>query len=135
MHYRRISYRYMLRRVGAPQFGDPRSEQLPLGLAQPTWRPPADVYECADQYLVKVEIPGVAEADLEITLYEDVVVIEGTRAAALPEDGVRVLAMEVRYGPFRIDVPLPPGIDRDRVSATYEQGFLQLVLPRIGGAA
>src|SRR5690606_36758733 len=115
-------------------FGDPRSEQLPFQLAQPTWRPPADVYECAGRYEVKVEIPGVAESDLELTLYQDTLVVEGTRRGGIPADA-RVLAMEIRYGPFRIAVPLPPDVDRDRIGARYDQGFLHLDLPKRGGAA
>jgi len=135
MHYRRISYRYTVQRAGAPQFGDPRSEQLPFALAEPVWRPPADVYERRDEFVVKVELPGLEEEDFEITAYEDVVVIEGDRASPPPGEDARLISMEIRCGPFRLAVPLHGSIDRDRITADYEQGFLYLHLPKSGGGA
>lgn len=135
MHYRRISYRYSVHRVGVPQFGDPRSEPLPFALAEPVWRPPADVYESPDEYVVKVEVPGLAEEDFQITLYADVLVIEGNRSSPLPGGQARVLAMELRYGPFRLEVPLPASVGREGIAAHYDLGFLYVKLPKGGGPA
>ena len=131
MHYRRVTYRYTVHRAGLPQFGDPRSERLPFALAEPVWRPPADLYECADHFLVRVEIPGLSEDEFDLSLYDDVLVITGNRTCSMPGDDVRVYAMEIRYGPFRLEVPVPPGIDPDRVNARYEAGFLLVKLPRL----
>jgi HSP20 family protein len=130
MHYRRVSYRYTIHRAGLPQFGDPRSERLPFALAEPIWRPPADLYECAGEYVVKVEIPGLSEDEFDLSLYDDVLVVSGNRLCAMPSDEARVYSMEIRYGPFRLEVPVPPAIDPDRVSARYEAGFLLVKLPK-----
>ena len=131
MHYRRISYRYTVHRPGLPQFGDTRSERLPFALAEPVWRPPADLYECPEEFVVKVEIPGMAEDAFDLSLYEDVLVISGNRLCNMPSDEARVFSMEIRYGPFRLEVPVPRGIDADRVSARYDAGFLLVKLPKV----
>src|SRR6185437_13796586 len=53
-----------------------------------SWRPPTDLHETEDAYFVKVEIARMAEEDIEVTLYEDAVVVSGVRAdESLPAEG------------------------------------------------
>lgn len=104
---------------------------LPAG----EWRPPTDVYETGDRLVVKMELAGVPEEAIEITLYADHLVVTGRRQEAQPMDasgGQRVSFHEagIHYGPFRAEVRLPRPVDADRVTATMEQGFLEINLPR-----
>ncbi len=101
-------------------------------LATPEWRPACDVYETGAEWIVKAEIAGVDERDVAVLLYEDCVVVEGRRPWVAPAAGAdaRVLAAEIRHGPFRLVVPLIPPVDRDAASGSYERGRLVLRLPK-----
>jgi HSP20 family molecular chaperone IbpA len=92
------------------------------------WRPPTDVYETDDSVIVKVEIAGMSEKDFAISLSNRNLSIAGTRS-----DPVCKLAyqqLEIPYGHFRTEVFLPQAVDRDGIRATYENGFLTVVLPK-----
>jgi HSP20 family molecular chaperone IbpA len=110
---------------------------LPAG----EWRPPTDVYETADYVVVKMELAGVPEDSIEVTLYADHLVVSGTRddgggpAEAAIRSGGRVSFHEagIHYGPFRAEVRLPRPVDPERVTATLESGFLLISLPRLAG--
>jgi HSP20 family protein len=101
-------------------------------MAAPEWRPPCDVAESAEEWHVTAELGGLDEDDLEILLYEDSVVIQGVRPWRGAVEGVRVHLAEVRYGPFRFALDLPPAVDRAAVRASYDRGMLSVVLPKAG---
>ncbi len=134
MRYRKISYRFtkVIRGSDPRLLGEPWAELPRVAIARPHWRPPADLYETAYDLTVKIELAGVAEEEIEITLYSDALVVEGNRSCASPDDA-RYHAAEIRYGPFRLEVALPSRIDRERVSARYELGFLYVTLPKSDG--
>jgi HSP20 family protein len=136
MRYRRYSYRYALvlstsvpRPLGLPDLGERRRVQL----AQTWWRPAADVYEAATTITVTVELAGVDYEELDVLLYEDAVVVEGKRRLPVGEAGGVYHTAEIRQGPFRLELALPAPIDPERVVARYEQGLLQLMLPKSEG--
>jgi HSP20 family protein len=135
VRYRRLSYRYaeFIRTLGPRPLGDPWGSRLPIPFARPQWRPPVDLYETAEGLSIKVEVAGMSEEDFDVTLYDDTLVVEGMRPWELSAGEARFYAVEVRYGPFMLEVPLPFDVDRDRVQARYERGFLYLTLPKAGG--
>jgi HSP20 family molecular chaperone IbpA len=95
------------------------------------WRPPIDIHETPEAIQVKVELAGVREDHIEITLYDNALVIAGQRDDDI-EQGAAVYYHEaqVRYGPFRAAILLPLPVDREAVEATYENGFLRVRLPK-----
>jgi HSP20 family protein len=128
MRYRHVRYRYAVIAEAAlrPVF------RLPgITLAQPRWRPETDVYETATAFTVTVELAGVNEEDVEVTLFEDALVVEGERRLRCDEDCV-YHAATIRQGPFRLEVPLPARVDHDGVEARYEQGLLRIRIPKEG---
>ena len=72
----------------------------------------------------------MTEEQFEILLYQDVLVIEGDRPWRSSGAEARFHLAEIRYGPFRLELPIPFDIDRERVTARYEQGFLTVHLPK-----
>jgi HSP20 family protein len=138
LRYRRVTYRYtntgadldrVFRRIWELNRQQAWSESA-------RWRPPTDVLESGLGLVVKVELAGVREDDVDITLFDDVLVIAGQRFEEYPE-GVDCRAREcryhesgVRYGAFRAEVYLPVVVDADRVTARYDNGFLYVTLPR-----
>jgi len=99
-----------------------------------TWRPPTDVYETGECVVVKVEIAGMEEADFTISLSDRNLTIIGVRHDPLAEaDGLTLSyqQMEIRYGEFETEVYLPSAIVETEIEATYEDGFLRVVLPKV----
>ena len=97
-----------------------------------TWRPLADIRESAEMLTVKIELAGMKEEEIDVTLYEDALVVSGERYEE-PERNENVYYHEaqIRYGPFRIEVLLLLPIDREGVKARYENGFLWVDLPKL----
>ena len=135
MRYRRLGSRYTV----VMTTGDlaPFAELLRVGgqgmvLAQPQWRPEADVYETPAAIVVAVELAGVEEDAFEVLLFEDALVLEGHRHIPACEEGGVYHAVGIRQGPFRLEVRLPVPVDGERVQAQYEQGLLWIRLPKVG---
>ncbi len=99
-----------------------------LGAPAP-WRPPTDVYETAEEVVIKVEIPGMNADDFQISFDERILRIRGVRA-----DKQRKLSyhcLEIQYGEFLSEVYLPGNYDETAIEAKYENGFLTINLPKL----
>lgn len=100
------------------------------------WEPRTDVYETRDAIKVKMELAGVRPENIHVELSGDgrALTVRGVREDERTEAVDRVLfhQMEIYLGPFERTIPLPSGteIDRDRVEATYRDGFLIITLPK-----
>ena len=139
MRYRYVTYRYtdgsgqQLERHYRQLLQDAlRQSQQSMIHRSVTWRPLADIHESADMMTVKIELAGMKEEDIEVTLYEDALVVSGVRQDD-HEHGENLYYHEaqIRYGPFRVEVYIPSPIDREAVTARYENGFLWVVLPKL----
>jgi HSP20 family protein len=98
-----------------------------------TWHPPTDVYETDDCVVVKVEIAGMDEGDFTISLSDRDLTITGVRHDPLTEAKGLTLSyqqIEIHYGDFKTEVYLPWAIVESEIEATYEDGFLKVVLPK-----
>lgn len=139
MRYRYVTYRYtdgsgqQLERHYRQLLQDAlRQSQQSMIHRSVTWRPLADIHESADMMTVKIELAGMKEEDIEVTLYEDALVVSGVRNDD-HEHGENLYYHEaqIRYGPFRVEVYIPSPIDREAVTARYENGFLWVILPKL----
>lgn len=132
MRYRRVSYRYaeVVRRVVVPTPGALWPSRGWSALADPSWRPPTDVYETPSGLVAKVELAGMSEDDIEVAVYADTLVVQGVRQSDSLPGEARYHAAEIRYGHFRVEVPLPCPVEADRAAARYERGFLTVEFPR-----
>ena len=96
------------------------------------WRPATDIHETPDAILVKMELAGMREEDIEVTLYEDALIVTGRREDDAAHDHeVYYHEAQIRYGPFRAEILLPAPIQRNGVEASYENGFLRVSLPKV----
>lgn len=117
----------------SPDMPDLLGEPVPgsrwaLSRQHKAWRPPTDVYETADCFIVKVEIAGMQRTDLHITLQARELTVSGIRQDSAAKVGYQ--QMEIQYGPFESHVSLPGAVDQDAVEATYQEGFLVIRLPK-----
>jgi HSP20 family protein len=85
--------------------------------------PALDVHQDKDQFTVVVELPGMKKEEIEITLDNSVLTIAGERKQEGNEQ-------EVRSTKFQRSVTLPIAVATDKITATYENGLLQVVLPK-----
>src|SRR5512137_510955 len=98
------------------------------------WRPPTDVFETPDQIIVLIEVAGVSEENISVTLFSDLLVVEGTREQpAFFKAGMTAChQLGVKYGEFRTEVYVPVNVDHDNVTAEYKNGMLKIGLKKIG---
>lgn len=95
------------------------------------WRPAMDIHETPDAVLVKIELAGMDEESIEITLYTNAIVVSGQRIDDSDYDEETYYhEAQIRYGPFRADAYLSTPIQAEMASAVYRNGFLRVVLPR-----
>lgn len=92
------------------------------------WAPPADLFETDTAYIVRVEVAGMRDQEILVTLDGDLLAVSGTRADT-PERGA-FHQMEIRFGEFTVSVVLPGPANEDAASATYDDGFLLITLPK-----
>jgi len=111
-------------------FSDMVGHRASSALGLDTWRPPTDVYETADGLVVKMELAGMRERDIEVVLDERTLVVSGFRPDDRPPERLSYHQMGVNYGPFRVQIFLPWPVEDDAVEANYEDGFLKIRLPR-----
>lgn len=92
------------------------------------WRPPTDVYETEDAFIVRVEIAGMREDDFSIQLIERSLQIRGIRQDI--SERRSYYQMEIPFGEFSTEIELLVPIAADNIEAVYRDGFLRVVLPK-----
>jgi HSP20 family protein len=95
------------------------------------WAPSVDVYECHDQLVIVVEVPGLAAEELKVVCRNRQIVISGERRSASPEHNVAFLCMERPHGRFSRAVPLALAVDIQRAVADLQGGLLTITIPRL----
>jgi HSP20 family protein len=92
------------------------------------WRPPTDVLETDDAYIIMVEIAGMRGADFNVTYNQRVLSVHGTRTDTSPRKAYH--QMEIAYGEFATEVQLAAAVEAAEIEATYSDGFLRVELPK-----
>jgi len=118
-----------LHRLQAHRFGQ-FGQQYDGGPTKAAWAPTVDISERKDAYLVTVELPGVMINDLEITIQDGLLTIQGERFNAHDSSVEKVHRVERRYGTFRRSITLPSHVMADGIEATAQDGVLQILVPK-----
>lgn len=92
--------------------------------------PSADVAETENAIEVSLELPGLDEKDVEVSLSGDVLTIRGEKKAEREETHKGLYLSERRYGAFYRAIPIPAGVDAEKVTASFRKGVLTVTLPR-----
>jgi HSP20 family protein len=95
-----------------------------------TWLPPVDMYTTNDDLVLNVELPGVDEKDVNVSITGDLLTIKGERRFENQAKEQDVLHIERTYGKFERMIQLPMAVQADRVKATYQDGLLEIKLPK-----
>lgn len=99
------------------------------------FQPSCDIHESKDHYLVSFDIPGVRKEDIKIEVQGTNLVISGERQREVKEqDGDATLYHERAYGKFERTFVMPTSINAEKIEAHYENGVLNVVLPKAESA-
>lgn len=113
------AWRQMAGPPGAPRFCDPLIE------------PPVDIYETDSEIIVVVEIAGITEDEVEITIEGRTLLLEGERRPEARRPGRLYSQMEISHGPFRRELLLPADVNADEAKAEYARGLLEIAIPKV----
>lgn len=100
------------------------------GFTERSWRPPTDIYETADSLVVTIEIAGVNKDEIDIEFRNNVLAVSGTRQNNPGAAQLTYHQVEIKYGCFAVELTMPPGLDGDKATAGYTDGFLKIVVPK-----
>ena len=99
-------------------------------LGRVSWTPRIDVFEKGGKLVIQAELPGVDKKDIEVTIVDGDLVIQGERRAekeVREEDYVRI---ERTHGSFYRRIPLPFDVDVDKIEARFADGVLEIQIPQ-----
>jgi HSP20 family protein len=94
------------------------------------WLPPMDLAETDDEFVLKADLPGLAEKDVNIELEDNVLTISGERGSEHEERKEGVHRVERAYGTFSRSLSLPEGVDPEAIKASFDRGVLEVRIPK-----
>ncbi|CAA9570857.1 MAG: hypothetical protein AVDCRST_MAG87-2396 [uncultured Thermomicrobiales bacterium] len=94
------------------------------------WRPPLDVYQTAGTIEIVAEIAGLDRQQIEVMIEGDTISIRGQRADPAACEQRSFHQARIVYGAFALDVHVPVAVEGERATASYENGFLRISIPR-----
>jgi HSP20 family protein len=92
------------------------------------------VFEKDNKLVVKAEIPGMKEEDIDVSVVGDTLTIKGERKAETEVKDEDYYRCERSYGSFFRSIPLPSAVDANKIEASYENGVLEVTLPKTAAA-
>jgi HSP20 family protein len=94
------------------------------------WQPSVDMHETKDDLVLRVELPGVREKDVTVSITGDLLTIRGERRWEDESKDQKFLHVERVYGQFERLIQLPMAVQADKVKAGYRDGVLEITLPK-----
>jgi HSP20 family protein len=103
----------------------------PVFFFEKAWKPLCDVSETAKEVIVVVDLAGVDLSNVNIAVQGDRMVINGIRREPATAPRRLYHRMEISYGTFEREVPLPGKVDAEQAKAFYSNGFMEIRLPKV----
>lgn len=94
------------------------------------WAPPIDVYDSKDNLLVRVDLPGIEKNDVDISIQENTLTIKGEKKRSMDVKEENCYRSERSFGNFNRALSLSTQVDTGKASAHFNDGILELVLPK-----
>jgi HSP20 family protein len=98
------------------------------GFQMPAWSPQIEVAEANGELTVRADLPGLKKEDIHVEVMDDSLVISGERTEESKDEREGFYRTERSYGSFYRRVPLPEGANKDKATATFQDGVLQVTL-------
>ncbi len=94
--------------------------------------PESDASATQDAYEINIELPGVSQEDIDISVHDHVLMVKGEKKYQHEETGKTYFFSERAYGAFQRSFRLPPDSVGDRIQATFKDGVLTILVPKSG---
>ena len=94
------------------------------------WTPSIDMSETKDNFVVKAELPGVDQKDVNVTISGDILTIKGEKKQETEEKDEHRHYVERFYGSFQRSFQLPSNVKTEKIDATFDKGVLKIMLPK-----
>ena len=94
------------------------------------WAPAIEVLEKEDKFVVRAELPGMKEEDINVSVIGDTLTITGERKAETEVEEENYYCCERSYGSFLRSIAIPSHVKADKIKANYEDGLLEISLPK-----
>lgn len=109
-------------------FDMPEGDRPPGG--QRRWIPAMDLMETQDEFVLRADLPGVSEGDVDITLQDNVLTISGQREARHEAKAEGYYRVERGSGSFSRSLTLPEGVNGEQIHADFDRGVLEVHIPK-----
>jgi HSP20 family protein len=106
--------------------GREQQEELFTG----TWAPPVDIYETKEKTVLKAELPGFDESQIQLRFEDGILSLEGERKFEKKEGDENYHRVERSYGNFVRSFTIPTNVDHEKISASFSNGVLTVELPK-----
>jgi HSP20 family protein len=94
------------------------------------WIPAMDLVETDEHFVLKADLPGLTEADVNLEVEDNVLTVSGERKAEHEDKREGYVRVERSFGSFRRSLTLPEGIDPEAVQASFDNGVLEVRIPK-----
>jgi HSP20 family protein len=94
------------------------------------WVPAMDLVEADDHFVLKADLPGLAEDDVSIEVRDNALTISGERKAEQEKRERGWYRVERSFGRFSRSLTLPEGVDPDSIAARFDRGVLEVTIPK-----
>lgn len=92
--------------------------------------PSIDISETDDEFQISAELPGMEKEDITVNLENNRLFISGERTLEKEDKGKKYHRVETKYGSFERSFQLPDNVDEDSISATYDNGLLNITIQK-----
>jgi HSP20 family protein len=100
-----------------------------------SWMPAVDVIDTPEAFVLKVELAGMKPEDVHIELEDDLLTIRGERKQEEKLETEEYQSTEWHYGAFRRSISLPRSVRQNEIEATYENGVVEVRVPKAAEVA
>ena len=107
------------------------AEETPIDGA---WNPRVDLSETQEALMLKAEMPGIEPKDLQLTIENGIITLQGEKRNESEEKGERYYRTERNYGTFVRSLRLPANVDATKVTALFKNGVLTVTMPKAADA-
>ncbi|HEX2057464.1 MAG TPA: Hsp20/alpha crystallin family protein [Actinomycetota bacterium] len=119
---------------GRSEFDEIVSRFFGQDAAAPVWPTggysvPTDVFHADDRLIIRMDLPGVDPDEVEVTVQENTLLINGRRRFPFEADKVRFTRRGTFYGDFTQRVSLGKGLDVEQINARFDNGVLEVAIP------
>jgi HSP20 family protein len=94
------------------------------------WVPPVDLVEAEDHFVLRADLPGLSEGDVNIEVQDGTLTISGERTAEHEQREKGWYRIERSFGRFSRALSLPDGVDPDGIQASFKDGVLEVRIPK-----